>query len=173
MTGPQCWYALFHKGRCFAFPCFAEKLSVGVGMVSGLNKKRCTIWGAGLIALAVFFWPLLQGETLRTKAAQRLLDRGWNPAYQVLPMLALAYDRSNNNPADTGLLDQVWPRLLAFKGTHPEFFWLTLSVLEQRAGRKTRAREALKRARAMDPRIVNMVKGPQYLGYRRAVGLGG
>ena len=90
-----------------------------------------------------------------------------------MPLLALAYNRSMETPADTSLLDRVWPQLQAFKGNHPEFFWLALSVLEDRAGRLPRAQVALKRARALDPKIINMIQGPRYADYRRSLGLGG
>ena len=135
------------------------------------KTKPWTVWVFAVLGLAVFFWPLMQGERLREKAARRLLDQGWNPEYKALPMLALAYNHSQNDPKDTALLDRVWPEMRAFKGNHPEFFWLTLSVLEQRAGRSCQANEAKGKATALDPKILNMVQGPSFAGYRRAMGI--
>jgi hypothetical protein len=137
---------------------------------SGLNKKRL-LSVILILAFLALLWPLSQGGGLRKRAAERLLASDWHPAYRALPLLAIAHTQDGQGAADPALLDNIRQQLQTNKIVHSEFFWLELSVLELKAGRKDRAVEALQKARSLDKKITNMIMGPNYQDYRGAMGL--
>lgn len=131
-------------------------------------------WLAAAAVLALWLYPLALGNDLRLKADQRLLDQGWQPENRIMPALGRAHARSLDagGRLPAAELDALWSELEAYRGTHPEFFWLELAWLEGRAGRWARGRAALARATAADPRIVDMARGPAWDGLRPRLGLG-
>jgi len=88
-------------------------------------------------------------------AAQHRVDANWRPDYRLLPLLGLAHQQSvaQGGKLSPGQRDGLWAELEAYKGSYPVFFWLELAWLEARAGDDGRARRALKRAEADNPRL--------------------
>ncbi|MCB2190867.1 MAG: hypothetical protein KQI62_04835 [Deltaproteobacteria bacterium] len=108
-----------------------------------------------VVAALILLWPTLQGRELRRLAAQHRLEENRRPDYRLLPRLGLAHQKS---VAQGGQLSKeqregLWAELEAYRGSYPVFFWLELAWLEARAGDDDRAREALKRAKADNPRL--------------------
>lgn len=125
---------------------------------SGSPPRSLAPWLIALgvvLALVVLLWPTWQGRQLRRIAAQHRLAENWRPDYRLLPRLGLAHQQS---VAQRGRLsraqrDRLWADMEAYRGTYPVFFWLELAWLEARAGDDPRARAALARAKADNPRL--------------------
>ncbi len=103
----------------------------------------------------ILLWPTLMGRELRRIAAQQRIETNWRPDYRLLPRLGLAHQASvaHGGQLSQERRDGLWAELEAYKGTYPVFFWLELAWLEARAGDMGRARRALARAQADNPRL--------------------
>ena len=91
-------------------------------------------------------------------AAQHRVETGWRPDYRLLPRLGLAHQKSvaQGGRAFQGAAQRPVGRVGRPTGAAtPVFFWLELAWLEARAGDDARTREALKRAKADNPRLYN------------------
>ncbi|MBU4574361.1 MAG: hypothetical protein KUA39_09275 [Desulfarculus sp.] len=108
-----------------------------------------------VVAALILLWPTLQGRELRRMAAQHRVETNWRPDYRLLPRLGLAHHKSvaQGGELSREQRDGLWAELEAYRGSYPVFFWLELAWLEARAGDEQRAREALKRAQADNPRL--------------------
>ncbi len=136
-----------------------------------LRGRRWWAWLLGGLALAVFLFPLSLDGKLREIAARRDLRQGWDPPNRIMPMLSLYYSLSQQRDGRLSdqELDRLWRELERYQGNYPEFFWVPLAWLEARAGHPQRAREALCRARRIDPGILGMTRGPAWDPYRSLI----
>lgn len=111
------------------------------------------VWVLALVIAAVLLWPLYQGPALREKASRQRLDQDWSPEYRVLPLLGLAHAQSleRGGKLSRQELDQLWQATMAYRKGLPLYLWLELAWLEARAGNLDRSRQALARAKKLDP----------------------
>lgn len=143
---------------------------------SSISARRKWTWLVPLLALAlaVVLWAPMQGAKLRQKAAAMRLDQGWQPSHRIVPLMQMAYHQN----LDLGLAldkdasDELWAELGIYRGSHPEFFWLGLALMEARSGRLARAKKALARAEALEPKITGFTRGPIWDQWRGPLGLG-
>ena len=144
------------------------------GPIKGVSRKRLVLWAFLALALLAFWGPLFLGGQLRDVAAQRRLAQNWNPPYRIIPLLGQAHARSlrQKGVLSSAQLDRLWQELRAFKGMYPEFFWMELSLLEARAGRRQKARQALAMARQVGARLTDkMTRGALWDPWRPLLGL--
>ena len=142
--------------------------------IKGVRKGRLVFWGFLALALLAFLGPLFLGGHLREIAAQRRLAQNWDPPYRVIPLLGEAHARSlkQKGALSFARLDRLWRELQAFKGMYPEFFWMELAVLEAKAGRPQKARQALDKARRVGARLTKkMTRGALWDPWRPLLGL--
>lgn len=133
------------------------------------RKMRLALWLGLVLALAALMAPMFAAGDLRGFLARHRIEAGWQPEHGIIPRLQMAYSRKT--PPSPSELDALEADLAAYKGTHPEFFWLALALLEARSGRLDQAKEALAKAKTLDPGIVNLTRGPEWDPWRKELGL--
>jgi hypothetical protein len=145
------------------------------GESKGGRERRLLCLGVAALALLVFLWPLMLGGHLREVAAQRRLAQNWEPTYRIIPLLGLAHARSlkQKGALAPARLERLWREMQDFKGVYPEFFWMELTVLEARAGRHEKARQAYDKARQVGARLTDRLsKSAVWDPWRQTLGLG-
>ena len=138
------------------------------------GRRRYRLWAACALIVAVFLWPLWGVSNLRLSAAEKALAQETDPTRRVILEFQKNYAQTREGrPAGRAEMKRLWQGMESFKAPHPEFFWMALSLLEARSGNVTDAKKALEKAKAMDPKVKFLAKGPDWSPWRKKLGLEG